>query len=456
MAQAELKIAGDSEKAQQSIVALEKKIEKLEGKLKGVTQRTRQAGAAAQNSFGGAALSSVTSYAAGFISLTSVIAGATKALQYHNQIKAESAQKQRAAQAGLAELAQLASNPQQMQDFVAESYVIHGQGVGKNVDEAANLVFALESAQVFDPEQRQMFVDLAANSLVGDAAMFARSSSTLRDAIGKDEAGSFIDIASKAFAASAASPSTADELLNAAGGSVGGTSSRLGISDEELLGAIATVASSAGGAAQGGTQIDALFAALEKQGGFQGLGLEGSLQKIRGMGLEGEELLKFFGRKEGLAGFDSLMKNLDNYRATVADIQKAEDESRVFQRIALPSTIPEIAAAQSAQAEENQLNISRNQQGALQNLADAVEDSLVRSAENGYGFGMFERWAGWGNRSLLGNELYLSEPRNQQILQRDNPELMNRVANTLERMERQNERIAQNTARNRTFKRNED
>ncbi|MFN3159728.1 MAG: hypothetical protein ACE37I_10455 [Rubinisphaera brasiliensis] len=449
MAQAELKIAGDSEKAQQSIVALEKKIEKLEGKLKGVTQRTRQAGSAAQNSFGGKALSSVTAYASGFISLTSVIAGATKALQYHEQIKQQSAQRQRASQAGLAELAQLASTPQQMQDFVAESHLIHGQGVGKNVDEAANLVFALESAQVFDPKQRQMFVDLAANSVVGDAAMFARSSSTLRDAIGKDEAGSFIDIASKAFAASAASPSTADELLNAAGGSVGGTASRLGISDEELLGAIATVASSAGGAAQGGTQIDALFAAMEKQGGFQGLGLEGSLQKIRGMGLEGEELLQYFGRKEGLAGFDSLMKNLDNYRSTVADIQKAEQESRVFQRIALPGSVAEIDAAQAAQSREAELNSFRGELGTLRNYREAAQAVVVADEEESFSWfaGMMAN-AQFAN-PLVSDRAKIADENVQNVLRQRDPELLAKI-------ERYLSTIADNTAKSRNFKRNED
>jgi len=455
MAQAELKIAGDSEKAQQSIVALEKKIEKLEGKLKGVTQRTKQAGAAAQQSFGGKALSSVTSYAAGFVSLTGVIAAATQALQYHNQVKKESAQRQRASQAGLAELAQLASTPEQMQNLVGEAYAIHGQGVGKTVDEAAGLLFSLESATVKDPEQRQMFVDLAANSVVGDVRSFAFSSRGLIDAFGEEEAGDFTAVASKAFAASAASPSTVDQLLAAASGKAGTIASQLKISDEELLAAVATVASSAGGASEGSTQIEAMMSAMLTKGGFEGLSMREAVQKIDAMGLEGEDLVKYFGRKEGMAGFGTLLQNLDRFDQTVADIEKAEDESRVFQRIALPSSIPEIAAAQSAQAEENQLNISRNQQGAMHNLADAAEDSLVRAAEEGYGLGIFERFAGWGNRLLLGDEQYLNEPRNRQILERENPELLGRVAATLERMERQNATIAENTKPGRTFKRNE-
>lgn len=452
MAQAELKIAGDSEKAQQSIVALEKKIDKLEGKLKGVSQRTRQAGSAAQSSFGGRAVSSVASYAAGFLSLTSAISAATQALQYHNQIKQAAAQKQRSSRAGLAQLSQLASTPEELQALVDEAHYAYSQGLGESVNDGGGIVFSLDSAGVKDARQRQMFIDLAANGIVADSAMFAESATTLQDAVGRQETGNYIDVVSKAFAASSASPSTADELLNAAAGA-GGTATRLGISDEELLAAVATVASPAGGASEGGTQIDALFAAMEKQGGFQGLSLRESLQRIQGMGLEGGELLKYFGRKEGLAGFDSLVKNLDKFDRTVADIQQAQTESRVFERIALPGQVPELAAAKLAVAEERQLETARLDSGTIKNLRAAAMAEIVAAEEEQFGWfaGMMANVTDsvYSMNPLISDRAFLESPDVQTTLQDRDPKLLEDIRSVLRSIDSKTEK------QGRTFKRNE-
>lgn len=450
MAEAKLQIAGDSDKAQQAIVALEKKIDKLEGKLKGVSKRTRESGRQAQQSFGSQASSAIASYAAQFVSLTAVIGAATQALRYHEQIKNQSAQKQLAASAGLAELAQLANTPQQLQSLINESREAFGQGIGATVDQAANLVFSLESAGI-QGEDRQLFKDLGAANVVADPALFARSQKTLMDAMGTEETGSFTDISSKAFAASAASPSTADELLGAAAGS-GGQASRLGISDEQVLAATAVLASPAGGAAEGGTQLQALLTVLEKKGGFEGLTIGQSVQRIDEMGLQGEELVKFFGRKEGLAAFSSLTKNMEQLAKVTKDVEQAQQDQVVRQKIELPETVPELGAALLRKQEESKLENVRVESGTIRNLREAALAQLVAEAEENYGptggFAVNFRDQLTKFNPLRTDRGFISDPDVQDVIRERDPELLNKILDVLQQIERKTEKPDRKIKRN--------
>lgn len=375
MSQATLKIAGDSQKAQDAIVALEKKIDKLEGKVKSV--RNKKPVKPSQ-------LDSLKSYALGFVGVSAAITGAMQAFQAFEKIKDDAARKSRFASAGMAELSQLANTPEEMRALVQEANNAFGQGIGTTKDQAASLIFSLESAGI-KGKDRQLFKDLAAKGVVTDSALFARAANTLQKAIGKDETGNFTAILSKAFAASSASPSTAPELLEAAA-TAGGTASRLKLTDEEILAATAVTATSTGSASLGGTQLQGILTTLEKKGGFEGLSLTEALEKIESMNLKGSDLVKYFGRKEGLAGFDSLLKNMDQFRENIRKIKQAEKEGVVNRKLSLVDAVPEIVAAQSAQREDNQLEISRVDQGTLRNLRNAVVAEAVAQGEEDYGF----------------------------------------------------------------------
>ncbi len=417
MAQATLKIAGDSQKAQDAIVALEKKLDKLEGKLK----QTRQ-----QKPVSNSSLSSLTKYAAGLLSVASAAAAAMQALQSLDRMKNESARKQRMAAPGLAELAQVADAKEPLPALIEQARKAFGKGGFDNLDESAGLIFSLKSASI--PEKdRQIFIELASSGVARDSASLAKASAALQTSIGQDETGSFNAILSKAFAASSASPSTAPELLGATAKS-GGLASRLKITDEEILAATAITATSTSSAAEGGTQVKSLLKTLEKKGTFAGKSLRESLEEIQAMNLQGADLNKYFGTTEALAGFDTILKNLEKYEAIIKNIQQAESGNLAKRKIAMAATVPEIRAVRQATRSENTLENSTKEYGIMRNLRQSVEaDIRAYNVQNLGDFGQV--WTDFqeGMDYLLDfgrtDRQYLQESSTQQFLKSNNPEL---------------------------------
>jgi hypothetical protein len=445
VADPKLTIVGDSAKAEAAIVAMEKKVDRLEEKLKRTGRAARSAGNQTKQSFGASAINSIGQYAAQFVSVTAAIGTATAAMQHHDKVRAESAQKQRAASAGLAELSQLAvqtANPEQtLQRLRDEARAAFGKGLGSSVSDAAGVIFSLDSAGITEAADRELFIDLAANKVVGDSAGFAQAAAALQTAIGKQIAGSYRDIVSKAFAASAASPSRADELLTAAAQSgAAGTASRLGMNDAEVLAATALAARASGGASTGGTQVSSLLAALEKRGGFEGLSLSDAISQVQGMGLQGEELMSFLGRKEAVAGFSTLSKNLEEYNRVLESINAAPRSDVAGRAINLPSTVAEIEAALSAEEQTAKLENARVSLGTTRNFREAAEAAVVRQIEQEYGTvaSFFANTTGQLARfnPLRSDEGYLRDQDVQSYVQQADPQLFEKIARHLESLDR--------------------
>jgi len=432
MADPTLKIVGDSDKAQAAMVAMEKRIDALQHKLKMTSQASRKMGKDGASGFQSAA-HWLGSYTAGFASLSAAVAAANRVLMENKRIRDEAAQRGKDAVPGLSKLTQIASSPEHHLQLIADAERMQARGIGKSLNEAADFIFAMESANVRGAD-RETIAGLAANQVIGDAAEFTGVLKSLQVAIGKMETGSLTDIASKAFAASGHAAATVEQLLDAA--SKGGTgAATLGMRDEEVLAATA-ILSNASSAPEAATQVKALLQSLQNQGGFKGSDFQGTLQNIAGKGMTDQKLNKFFGSSQATSGFRVLMGNMEDYQRALSDIDTAAARNLATTKISMPGMVPQIAAGLESNRAQAELDISRTELGTLSNLANAMQSALVRSAENGYGASTFENAAASMNRFFLGDETYLNEPRNRKILKDSDPELLGRILSTLERIEK--------------------
>lgn len=453
MADPKLTIVGDSAKAEAAVVALEKKVDKLQHQLRMTSRVARKAGQQTKQAFGASAINSIGSYAAQVAGVTAAITTAIAATQKLNQVRDEAAQKNRDSVPGLAKLSQIAIDAPDLQRLISAADKLRSQGVGSNLNESADFLFNLESGGIKGAD-RATITGLAQNQIVGDPAQFTAALKQLQTAVGQAETGSLTDIASKAFAASGHALATADQLL--ASTARGGTSaSSLGLRDEEILSATA-VLSNASNASEAGTQIKAMLQSLQNQGGFTGMNLESMLANVSSRGLDDAGLNKFFGSSEATAGFRVLTGNLQAYSEALADVDKAVSRNIANMKIQMPGQIARLDAGLLANQSEATLDASRVDEGTLRNLRVAMENEMQRNVEGKYGGtigALFGMQSGLG-RMTTSDETFLSSPLNQASVGRSNPDLLARVNKNLEKMVEQNAQLLRQNRGN--PRRNED
>ncbi len=383
MAQIAIEMTSEEARLWQGFQRIIRQQQKLEGGLGRTSRKTEQSAKKAtlaeqayDKAFGRAAISSLSSFASGVVGIGAAV---TTVISLFQEMHAEA---QRVAEAykesvvGVGSLAQLAETPQEMKRLVAAANKTFAEGGGNTLDDAAKLVFALESAGALD--ERELFSQLKAKNLVEEPDVLARAAATLNTSIGEEETGGFRPLVSKAFGASKFAPATAEALLEAAARS-GGSAKALGISDEELLAATAVESKATGSAEIGGTAVASLLRSLDKKGTFVGKGLMESLEEIEGMNLQGEELQKYFGRQEAVRAYRDLLANKDLVAEAMSEVQTAEAQDRVSQKLALSEGVPSLDAAQEAKKAEARRTVASEEIGTFHNLADALVDQ--RAAE---------------------------------------------------------------------------
>lgn len=314
-------ISGDERKAWAALQRIIKQ-EKALGQAaadggKKSRQASKQATGGMQN-LAGAVFKGTLAYGG----LTLAIGKATAAVKALDAAREAAAERARGAEAGLASLAQLAGgDPAKLQRLMAGARDIYRRGGAETMAGAARTMFALESAGAAG--QRGFFADLF--GIVPDVAMMARAATTMQTAIGKAEAGNLRQIVSKALAASKHAPATVEALLEA--GARGGVSAEaLRISDEELLAATALMSKATGTAELGGTTVAALLTAMQRLGGFGGLGLMGGIEKLGAMGLTEQQMVKLLGRKEAYRAFGVLGRMGPEMAMIQADMLAAQEQ----------------------------------------------------------------------------------------------------------------------------------
>lgn len=348
-----------------------------------------------------AGITSLGQMALGYVSLNTLITMAVKLLNEQREASEAAGRALRQSEFKQAQLVQLvtgatpeerAANFKQLTD-TSES--MHAAGVGRSVDEAADVLFNLMSAGVGD--ELDTFTDLAATGVGGDAASvadLAKGVATLVTTLGQDETGSARSLVGKALAAAEIAPGTVSQVMSAAARG-GGTAKALGLSDEELLAATALVSASTGSTEMGGTQVASLLKSLDKKGEFQGKSLADSVAAIDAMNLSGEQLFEYLGTSEAVGAYRTLSSNRAQYDETLAKVNAAATGDRVGEAIAALESDPEIASARAARIAEANLAVGERGTGVIENEADAAQATIVDWTRRGAGEGtMFQRFLG--------------------------------------------------------------
>lgn len=372
-------------RAQQKLIAQTKQLDDGYGKVKrsakGAGDEAGKAGKKQKDLTGSASIRDLGLVAGGYAAIAKAIQLATAALEEQERIKDQAAREGRAASGGLASLAQLANNPTQYAKLTAAARQTFREGGGKDLNAAADLVFSLESAGALG--ERKFFSALGASQVVADPAKLAAATATLQTAFGEGETGSLRALASKGFGASAFAPSTVEQLLESSARGAG-SARALGVSDEELLAAVAIAAKGSGSAEQGGTQVAALLRALDAKGGFTGQSLEASLDAVAAKGLEGEGLQKFFGTSEAVQAYRVLGLQREGYRSALRGVRSAEAGDLAGVKIGLVGGDQTVAAAQALAKAEARKSLANEQAGAATNLVEAVNAEIGSRYSPGY------------------------------------------------------------------------
>jgi hypothetical protein len=314
------------------------------------------------------------SLALSYVSIGAAISVVTRGLMDMRAAAEDSAQKAQQAAPGLGELAQLAETPEDMQRLLLQARMVHARGGGDNLNAAAKLVFALESAGA--TSELDMFTNLRRTGLVNDPASMAKSAKTLQESMGTDETGNFADLVSKAFGASKYSPATAESILE--GAARGGTSARvLRMRDEEVIAATAQVSAATGSADTAGTYVSGLLRSLASKEKFAGVPLATAVQQIGDEKMSEADLMKYLGTQEAVNAYRLILADTAKFQEIVEEVGKSQQEQRVWRKLELADTDPSLSAAQNARTMEALEEETRRMQGTFRNLEKAIFDREV-------------------------------------------------------------------------------
>jgi hypothetical protein len=309
-----------------------------------------RAGDTHQRAFGAKALSEITSMATGLVSVTTAMSLLVDGFAQFQAAREKAAQGAIAGRRGLGSLSQLAAgtaDPEgEFKKMVAEARGFVGMGAAENEDEAGNLLFQLSGAGL-DAKDRAYAARLKSAGTLQNVGGAAEAYSALKTALGSKEVGGFQEFMSKALRAAGPAPGSFEQLPLAAS-MAGGSAAALGISDEFLLAATTILGKKTGSISEGGTQLSAMLAQVEKSGlpgtkGVGGMGIIDALSRL-------PESQQGYGgplgeRKEAVEAFRTLKKNRAELLALQADVIAAEGSNLAGRAAGLAATDPQLNAA---------------------------------------------------------------------------------------------------------------
>lgn len=382
MAQVVVEMSGDEAKLFRSYQKIIDQSKKLE-------QSTKDNKRVAEESFGASMQSALGAYVGKLSGATAAVGALVAVLRSAKQEAEATAQAMRSYGPAFGQLAQLAGNRGDLQRLVGASKSTYMEGGARSLAEASALQFALES--VGAGGMRADFSRMQATGLVPDARLMAESASMLQKAFGTAETGDFRQIVSKAFGGGVLGIGTAEQLLGGAA-KVGVQASRLKLSDEEALAAVAT-ASATLGPDEAATSIQALLKSIETDAVGSGRvksgqSLTGYLSAIQALEAKGVNIRTLLGgRQEAIVGY-GLLTNAEGsklYGQNLGNIQRAQSEDWMGQRLALAAGVPENRMAMTAQQIEAGRTLAGERNAMLKTAADALQRDMEIGYEKRYG-----------------------------------------------------------------------
>lgn len=346
----------------------------FEAGAKKLGEQLKKAGDAGGEAFGPGALRNFGAIASSVTGISSALDLAVDAMRNFRAEQKAAADDALRSRQGIGQLSQLAAsdkNPAQaFRNLVAEADAALRSGAASDRGDAASLIFDLAAAGI-GKSDRDFAVQMRSSGTLTNVGGLAGSYDALRTAMGANEVGSFREFASKALAAGAASPGSVEQLPVALA-RAGSAAKSLGISDESLLAAGATLAKEAGSPSEGGTKLAALLGGIQKSGvDVGGMNLAQMLDRLsrEKTGYGGV----FADNQEAISAFRTLRSNMSEFTSLEADITKAQSAGLADQAIGLPNLDrSQFAANLRAQAEGGLAFVNDQTMSRGENLRQAA------------------------------------------------------------------------------------
>lgn len=323
----------------------------------------------------------VATFISSVMSAQAVLRGTSTILQRMRDDDKRASESVKSSTGGLAELAQLANNRKELKALQDRAREMFRSGAAGSLDEAARMVFDIESAG--QSKDESLFKDISRYRLASDSGQMALATSQIQKAFGEKVAGESTKVVSELFGASAPSPSKTTELSAAVARAAPGAA-LLGFSPQETM-AATSIVSQVVGVEEAGTQMASFNRSVMKDASrFRGKSIMETVENVEKAGLSEERLLDLFGRHEAVNAYLLMAKNKDAIRALEADTLKAGQEQRVKNKIALSAGSPGVQETLGLKAAEAREAESIEQRGNVVLTADAIQRQIsARLRERG-------------------------------------------------------------------------
>lgn len=370
--------------------------------------------AAGEKAFGARALGQLQSYAMGLVSIGVVAGKVTQALDEMQQKREDAAQKQAEAKFSLGSLKQVADmeGPYNYEGLKQKGEELYLAGAASSLEEGYRTVFEIKSAEMMG--EYDLYKQLKQSRMIQQPGVLAQSAATLQTSMGKAETGDVRSLVAKGLAAAEIAPGTTETVLQAASES-GVAAGEMGLSDEELLAALAVTAKASGSSELAGTRLNRLLLSLQEMGAkgkkasvdvafggmagadealagfadedgtpsfdFEGKSLMEMIRQVQKKNLDDAELQKLFGRQEGLIAYRLLLRNADQYEQMQKRITEAGKGGPLDERLRIrdPQLDVELSASQAKGREE----LSRRSMGTQNQMATALQAELEADMREG-------------------------------------------------------------------------
>jgi hypothetical protein len=395
-----LSIGARTDKGQKELAKFEQSEEKVIRKTKKMNKTAHKTGVAHQQ-----ATSGLLKFAGGIASIGVAASITRRQLEEVNRVRREAAEFGKEAALTGEVLTQLAAgDPRRLAELKGAARTTFAEGGARTLEDAQQTQFALVSAGFED--QRKFFSDLF--GIVKDLRPFIEATSTLTEALGRQEVGTAEQVTSKALAASAFTKFEADKLIQAT--AEGAQQAKgLNITDEKLLAATTVLSKVVKSPETAGVQMKALLTVLTKKGGFEQLDIKESVEKITERGLSGKQLEKFLGNVRAASAFKALRDNMDQVETVLSAINKGQQENLARQVITSRNQDIDFATARKTRATENQALLATRKIGLSQQIAETQitkEFADAMLAGQNELTASFDRTVSKGALSVLGPDIF--------------------------------------------------
>ena len=329
-------------------------------------------------------IASVGKLAAGWVSVGSAVTIATQAVQKMNEANDRAAETSKQIDFSRSSLTQIAKGPADLNRMIKEAEKTAIE-TGMDLVKAENLQYALETQR--SGKDRAMVAALD-RSIGGRSLDVMASYATARAAFkGGDEIGTAGEFINKAFTAALQTNFRGEQLM---GGipQLASLAKMNRLTDEEVMSLLAITAQTAGSVGKGATQAEGILTTMFKRGhGGKGLGVGLREMFLETRDLQGEDLQKYFGRKEGMVGFANVRDNSEWLARLIRDVDQANmlgPESVISRMVELRRGRPDRLAQEEEDRAAMRLKITElnklqvDEAYARKRAADIRTESLER------------------------------------------------------------------------------